>query len=481
MGRVRSSSVLGWAVALLVSIAGSAAARDNFLIIILDDVGVDLINLYSRDDLYGHDGEGASPGDTDNIDQLASVGVLFRNAWTNPVCAPTRAQMLTGRHGFRTGIGTPNAAFLELSETTLAELMRPTHATSALGKWHLADGDADHPNNQGFDYYAGGLGGRIRDYSSWDKTTNGVTVSNHTVYGTTDNVDEAIARIAAAGEDPWFVWLAFNSAHAPVHVPPASLQSTGITDSAGRDEKVRAMVEAADTEIGRLLGSIPQGVLDDTTIFLIGDNGTTRRGTVSPFIPDRAKGTVYEGGLNVPFIVTSPRIDPADEGSESLVLVHTLDVFATVLEIAGVYGYAEDSLSLVPYLENPAAPTQAIRPFVYAERFQPNGFGPYTEEQRAIRGETYKLIWRDGAYVELYDLIADRWEQDNLLPIGDLTPDELTAYNALVVAMENRADPLPPPDPGEAPNFIPALPIWGAALLGLGLIAGGRSLLRRTP
>ncbi len=131
------------------------AAADNFLIIVGDDLGVDKIGAY---------GEGPNPPPTPTIDSLAVEGVLFRNAYAYPNCSPARAAALTGRFGFRTGIGTPGGANLALEEVLLPELVAATHESAALGKWHIgANGDADHPNDSGFDYFAGALA-NIGDY-----------------------------------------------------------------------------------------------------------------------------------------------------------------------------------------------------------------------------------------------------------------------------------------------------------------------------
>jgi len=331
------------AAVLLVAfaIAPEVHARDNFLIILLDDLGVDGINIYSRDDLYGHAGEGANPGLTPNIDALALDGVLFRNAWTNPVCAPTRAMTLTGRHGFRTGIGVPAGAFLELGETILPEMLAATHMNTAAGKWHLANGDADHPGDSGFDYYAGGLDGAVGDYDQWAKTTNGATQPSHTVYATSDTADEAVSAVENFGEDQFLLWVAFKAPHSPFHVPESSLQGTGIDDSASTPEKWKAMIETADTEIGRILAAMSPSVGADTHIFVIGDNGSPGQAVESPFISNRAKGSVYEGGVNVPFIVSSPLTPAPFRGSESLALMGTVDVYATLADIMGIASTAE--------------------------------------------------------------------------------------------------------------------------------------------
>lgn len=129
-------------------------AQGNVLLVIADDVGVDRVAAY---------GEHPSPGRTPQIDRLAERGVLFRNAWSNPYCSPTRATVLTGRHGFRTGVGffvgmtTPHG--LSLAETTLPEVLAPSHTSLALGKWHLSSflQGADYPLAAGFAHHAGSL------------------------------------------------------------------------------------------------------------------------------------------------------------------------------------------------------------------------------------------------------------------------------------------------------------------------------------
>jgi arylsulfatase A-like enzyme len=433
-----------WLGLAALLVASSAEGRNNFLIVVADDFGVDGVGVYSRDDLYGHPGEGASPGPTPTLDALAAGGVLFRNAYAYPTCSPMRAATLTGRLGFRTGIGVVGGD-LDVAETTLPEMVAATHHTAALGKWHIGGSDVDHPIDSGFDYYAGGLGGGVGNYTSWTKVTNSasgsaVTENGHDVYATTDTVDEAIAQIAAFGEDEWLVWVAFNAPHAPFHVPPSELTTLSVDAGSSNALKYDAAVEAMDTELDRLLASIPAGVMADTTVIFVGDNGSPGGVVEAPFDSSRAKGSVYEGGINVPLIVVSPVIDPADAGTESLAAVQLTDLFATIAEIAGKGATAQDSVSLVPYLEDPTLATTLRRPYAYSETFTPNGFGPYTSEQRAIRDDRYKLIWRDGVYEEFYDLSADAFEDENLLVLGT-TAEEDAAFDALALAMERLHDP----------------------------------------
>ena len=326
---------------------------------------------------------------------------------------------------------------LDDGETTIADIVAATHHTAAIGKWHIGpDGDADHPIDLGFEYYAGPLG-NVDDYRDWDKATAatgmaGTIDTGITTYVTTDNADEAVAKIAEFGDDPWFVWVAFTAPHAPFHVPPDALTTVAVNDASNNRTKYEAAVEAMDSEIARILASIDADVLADTTIVFFGDNGSPPGVTRPPFDSDHAKDTMYEGGINVPMIVVSPRIDPADRGSESLALVQSVDLFATVAEIAGVDAHAEDSISLVPYLEDPTLPTQQARRYAYAEAFAPNGSGPYTEHRRGVTDDRYKLIWRDGVYEEFFDLFANPFE-DAGLPDG--VPAALAGANAVTVQL----------------------------------------------
>ncbi|MCH9650596.1 MAG: sulfatase-like hydrolase/transferase [Deltaproteobacteria bacterium] len=434
--KVGVGSCLGALTALALCFSSAAQARDNFIIVLADDLGVDKIGVYSRDDLYGHPGEGASPGPTPVIDQLAREGILFRNAYANPVCSPTRAATLTGRHGFRTGIGTPANAELPLSEMILPEILGATHRTAAIGKWHLGRQLEDHPNDSGFSRFIGTLT-NIDDYFSWPKTTDGVTVQGRNVYATTDNVNDAISVVSGFGEDPWFVWLAFNAPHTPFHAPPQELHTFQLSGNPVNTavDHYEAAVQALDTELGRLLDSIPGEVLADTTIIFVGDNGSPRRSVEAPFDGQRAKGTVYEGGTNVPFIVVSPHIPATRRGEESLALVHVVDIHATVAEIAGVSSQGEDSVSLLPYLSDPTRSTLPVRPYVYSEQFSPNGEGPFNVEERGIRDERYKLIWREGDYEEFFDLEEDPFEDDNLLG-GALSAAEQASFDALVASVD---------------------------------------------
>ncbi|MBM3989763.1 MAG: hypothetical protein FJ298_02020 [Planctomycetes bacterium] len=405
------------ALALLASCGGGGGVPPppepaNVMVVVLDDVGVDMLGSY---------GVHPSFPPTPNIDALIADGVLFERCYTSPSCSPTRAAVLTGRKSFRTGIGQsidellPEPA-LELSERTLPEVLaagspRPI-ASSAIGKWHLGSasvGGEDHPNLQGFEWFEGTLGNLFNNqtYFSYAKVRNGVRYTSD-VYATTDQVNDALGRIAAMPE-PWFLWLGFNAAHTPLHAPPAHLHTYTLTGDPGATpyEHYGAMVQALDTELGRLLAGIDPAVRARTTVILLGDNGSPQQVVVPPSIPSQSKGSLFEGGVRVPLVISGHQV--AARGQRCASLVQTVDLFPTIVglfdaDLAQGVGdnRAIDGVDLAPYLENVATPT--LRSHVVVEKFEPNGFGPYTQQGAMIRDGRWKLIRRSGQPDAFFDL-----------------------------------------------------------------------------
>ena len=431
---------------LAVHGASFASGQDNLLIIVADDVGVDMIGAY---------GEGPDPPQTPTIDQLASEGVLFRNVWANPTCSPTRAEMHTGRYGHHTGVGlvVSNLGWsLQQDETTFAEVLARYpelgYTTGLIGKWHLSNwnnGYLDGPLLQGFDHFTGARENVRSDlgyrFDKWLRVENGVE-SQCTTYATVQQVDDALAFIATAPE-PWVCMLNFNAPHEPFHRPPANMLQRILPDGNPRLNPppfYKAAVEALDMEVGRLLTSIGPAMAS-TNIVFTADNGTPQLASEAPFLPSHAKLTPYEGGLNVPLIVTGPIV--AQPGREVIALVGATDMYSSALELCGVTdasvlepGVNHDSYSFVPYLKYPTQ--SAIRDHVYAEMFSPNGPAGLmaNNDVRAIRNERYKLIRRGitgGPYQwEFYDLIADPFETHNIFRKGTHAPAALPHLHILL-------------------------------------------------
>jgi arylsulfatase A-like enzyme len=361
---------------------------------------------------------------------------------------------LTGRYSRRTGIGlvfTGSDEELPYEEVTIAEALADARgplpwARVALGKWNLATEDSDraHPNLQGFDHFSGiftvmsEIAWPQNNYFDWLETTDGVDVGRSTVYNTTDIVDDAIAQVNTLPE-PFFLYLPVNAPHDPLHVPPAGLTSEVVTDTSTPAELHRAVLQAADTELARFLAAIPPDVRANTTIVLTADNGTQPEAVEPPYLSAHAKRSVYEGGVHVPLIVTGPLV--SRPGARSDALVHIVDVFATVADIAGVplvdlpdedLGFPlpnglnrpVDGLSLLPYLRDPDAPSQ--REHVFVEQFSPNGAPPYALDWQGLRDATHKLVRIDGVE-ELYALDPKLGEVDDLLADGVSTEEQAIA------------------------------------------------------
>lgn len=421
---------------------GSPPPPTNVLVVVLDDWGVDM---------FAPAGVHPDAPSLPALEGLASQGVYFSRAYVAPTCSPTRSQILTGRYSFRTGIGEPIAQWqsvpaLAFDEVTLPEVFdnaapRPV-ASAAIGKWHLgslAVGDADHPNLQGFDWFEGTLGNLFfgQRFDDYTKITNGVAQPS-TEYATSEQVDDALERIAVLPQ-PWLLCLGFNAPHQPFHAPPATLHGYALSGDPDATPNLhyKAALEALDTELGRLLASMPPNVRANTTVFVIGDNGTPNEATTPPAIDGQNKGSLFEGGVRVPLIVAGKHV--AQPGRTSDALVHSVDLFATVADLletdfrAGV-GDARpiDSLSFVELLRDAAAAPS--RTDVFHERFSPNGPGPYVGRGWMLRNERWKLIRRDGQSDQFYDMQGLELEGP-ALDLGALDFEQQAAYDALVMRL----------------------------------------------
>jgi arylsulfatase A-like enzyme len=425
-------------VVLLTAVACARAPESppSLLVIVLDDVGTDAVGTW---------GEHPDAPPTPTIDALAAEGVLFRNAWSTPACAPTRATIMTGRHGRRTGIGSGLPPWtspwgLQLDEVTLAEavdLGPVDHATVATGKWHLSApsvGGPRHPLEQGFDHFDGSLGNLLPNqasdrgpqaYDDWERDVDGVMGRSHT-WAPTVAIDAALAAIREA-EGPWLAYVALQAAHTPYQAPPPELLDEPVPEDADDVTLFRAMVRAADREIGRLLAEVD---LATTTVVLLGDNGTPPEVTTPPFVPALAKETVAEGGVGIPFLIAGAGVEAP--GAETPVPVHTTDILPTLAELAQVDPAALpvlDGISLVPWMVDPATP--AAREAIYTEWFLPDGRGPYEAWQAAVRDERWKLA-RDQHGTELFfDLQGVHEEAEDLLRRSSLDAEQQAALSRL--------------------------------------------------
>jgi arylsulfatase A-like enzyme len=389
----------------------------NILLIIADDMGLDATPGYA---------EGERKPSMPNLDQLAAEGITFDNAWAYPLCSPTRASILTGKYGSRTGIlsveGT-NIASSEISiQRYLSNHAEVDYAHAHIGKWHLSQfNQVTAPNDMGIDYFAGIMQGGVTDYYSWTLVTNGQSEACND-YHTTKMTDLSIEWINQQTK-PWFCWLAYSAPHTPFHYPPSGMHSQNEAENTDLSMYL-AMCESIDYEMGRLFDAMDQNTMDNTLIIFVGDNGTDKEVLQLPYRGRRAKGSLYQGGIHVPLIVSGKGVTRRNERDDNL--ISTTDLFATIADIAGAgISVYEDSYSFKELLTNE---TSGLRPYNFSE-IDPGGDYRY-----AISDGTYKLISNNDKEDELYKLSDDPYEKTNLYNSTDA--EDISAIQRLTLEAE---------------------------------------------
>ncbi len=402
--------------------------RPNVLLIIADDYGVDLSAQYP----YSTD----TP-DTPTLDALANDGLVFDNFWSTPSCATTRAALITGQYGINSGfLGTPGTLDVanETIQTYLANYPETSEYSSAVfGKWHIGNGTT-HLASVGVEYFAGSQA-NLNDYFDWTLIVNGVEQAS-TTYNTTHLTDLAIDWIGSQA-DPWFVWMAYAAPHGPVHLPPDDLHDRSLSGTAddinnNRRDYVLAMVEAMDSEIGRLLDSLSAEEREDTLIVFLGDNGTAA-GVIDQTVFPRShsKNSMYEGGLRTPLVVSGNGVTRQGEREDAL--VNVTDVFATVANLAGSnVNEIYDSVSFADALTDPSFEG---REYLYLRYVDAD------LEGWAVRSADYKLVEENSGGQELYDMSSDLAESMDLLP-GDAATEAIRSeLEAIADAFEAGDNP----------------------------------------
>mgnify|MGYP000200153158 CR=1 FL=1 len=441
--------------------------RSNILVILTDDIGMDQTASWNAH---------PEPPPTPTLDALGCSGMRFLRTYSQPTCSPSRTTLMTGRMPSRYGVGRwlsdSGTWGLPREEVTLPEMLAEAgYSAGVAGKWHMAaalDPDGPmHPLDQGFLYHRGaysnltmalGTGHTPRGYWQWERLEDGVPAWT-TDYNLTTTTNDAIELLDLLPE-PFLLYVAYNSAHEPLHRPPDHLLFD--PDAVSEDSEdlllYQAMVTATDLEIGRLLASIDDDVLQDTLIIYLSDNGSPRWGITAPLDPARGKGTAYEGGVHVPFIAAGPGV--ATEGTTSEALVSFADLFPTFAELVDIdlttwippgghhdTPLALDGESLVHLFENPAGDT--VRTTVMSEAFHNAGAPPYQWTRRTLVSEEWKYVLLEGeestddpdvlVREELYRLVdndpaSDVWMLDegpDLLASPPLSTEAQQAYDVL--------------------------------------------------
>lgn len=410
------------------------ASKPNILFIVGDDMGYADVGFHGCKDIP-----------TPNLDALAAAGVRFTNGYVSgPYCSPTRAGLLTGRyqtrfgHEFNPGGG---GSGLPLTETTIANRLKEVgYATGLVGKWHLGP----HPQQRGFDEFFGFLGG-AHSFFEAGGILRGTDPVKEMDYTTDAFGREAVAFIDRHKDHPWFLYLAFNAVHTPMHATDERLAKfANITDTKRRT--YAAMMLALDDAIGVVRKKLAAtGLEQNTLIAFISDNGgPTMQGTTtngSSNDPLRgSKRSTLEGGIRVPFLVAFPgKIKPGVYEQPAI----QLDLTATALTLGGAKTDKVEGVDLLPFLagEKSGAPHDAL----YWR------FG----QQMAIRAGDYKLV--------RYDPMADsgaakQKNQPKGARLYNLTKD-IGEANDLAAAMPDKVKELQAKWDAWNQSNVP--PLWG--------------------
>ncbi len=437
-------------------------SRPNVVLIVTDDAG------YADFGAFG-DPEMRTP----NIDSIADNGIRFTQGYNAAsVCSPSRAALLTGRYPQRFGhefniprTAQPGANIddigLPLSESTIADVMGSLgYATIAVGKWHLGTSDRFHPLKRGFDEFYGFLHGSRSYFPLDDISERGTHLLRNNQpqpergYMTDVLAAETVSLIQRYRDRPFFMYVNFNAVHTPMH---AKSEHEALFKNI-KDERRRtlaAMTVSLDEGVGTILDELTkQGLVDNTLLLFINDNGgaTNNASTNRPFRGQ--KGDKFEGGIRVPFMMQWPeRLPP---GAEYNLPVSSMDVLPTIVaaahsdldstspQLQATKNKPLDGINLLPYLTGEAngPPHETLfwrRGAVAAVR--------YTQGT-----EDWKLIRVNEVSTWLFNLLDDPYETTNL--IGEALQRRVYLESVLEAWETNTVEPLWRTDPYWTQNQI---------------------------
>lgn len=402
--------------ALLASPVHAQSSPPNVLVIVVDDM--------SWEDVA------AAP--LVKLANYASVGRVYTSFYTNPICSPSRAALLTGEYPHRHLIGTALTANGGLHPRTksLADVFAANgYSTALFGKLHVATielGDLDEAARvHGFETWRAGGSANLSTHYGWTRTDDGKrTVEPN--YSTTVVIQETVAWWSATA-GPKFAVLAPFAPHEPFQAPPSSTLPPGYALGTSNRALYEAALASLDNQLATLLTAIDPA---NTHVVLLCDNGTPHQVPPVNALSKGYKTTPYEGGVNVPFVWWGPGVAAGVDTS----LVQVVDVPGTLLDVCGlvpVKGFG-DSISFAATLSG----QPGARSYAFLSRFTPNGPAPalVIDDWAVVRDDGKKLVSRGGV-LELYDLANDPWETLVLSPsipvnaatIADLQFFRLTA------------------------------------------------------
>ncbi|MEY2881817.1 MAG: Arylsulfatase [Verrucomicrobiota bacterium] len=456
--------------ATAIASAATAASRPNIVFILADDLGYTDVACF-----------GSKYYETPNIDRLASQGMKFTNYHHCQNCTPTRAAIMSGQYGARTGVYTvgaidrfdwqtqplrpvDNVTNLPLDRVLLPQTLKTAgYATGMFGKWHIGQQGDYLPGKRGFDEAIVSMG------AHFDFATNPETPYPKGTYLADFLTDKAVSFIERHKAGPFFLYLPHFGVHSPHDAKPALIARFKDKPGVGghNNPVYAAMIASVDESVGRVMAKLDELKLADNTVLIFAsDNGGVGgyiregikkgAGDITDNAPLRhGKGSLYEGGTRVPFIVRWPgRVAPGAENGAPAIHV---DLYPTFAALAGAQLPAKqilDGASLVPLMRGEAP--RAARPpiFQHFPGYLGAGAGQFRTRPvtTMIEGDWKLMEFLEGGQLELYNLRDDLGETKNL---AATLPDKARELHGKLVAWRTAVHaPMPTkndPTAGEAP------------------------------
>lgn len=374
--------------------------RPNIILILADDQGWGDLSFTGNSNLQ-----------TPHIDAIAQNGISFTNFYVQPVCSPTRAELLTGRYFPRSGVYSTSEGGerIDLDETTIADILKKAgYHTAAYGKWHNGMQPPYHPNARGFEDFYGFASGHWGDYFSPMLEHNGNIVQG-SGYLADDITEKGLDFISRFRNEPFFLYLPFNTPHSPMQVPDAFWDRFKDKELpmryGGADEEdidftraALAMVENIDYNVGRLTAKLREFGLEENTILIYlsdnGPNGYRWNGGMRG-----KKGSTDEGGVRSPLFVQWKDSIPA--GRTATKISSAIDILPTIVSLAGIqpaFKNQVDGKDLTPLM------------FQNSPSWENRLVFNHWSGKTSVRSEQYRL---DSDH-RLYDMERDRGQKQDL-------------------------------------------------------------------
>ena len=438
-----------------------AAAKPNIVFIMADDLGYTDVACF-----------GSKYYETPNIDRLAAQGMKLTNYHHHQNCTPTRAALMSGQYSARTGVYTvggidrfdwskrplrpvDNVTHLPLDRVIVAGALKAAgYATGMFGKWHIGQDGAYHPGKRGFDEAIVSMG------AHFDFNTDPKTEYPKGQYLADFLTDKAVDFIKRHKAGPFFLYLPHFGVHSPHHAKPELIEKFKKKPGVGghNNPTYAAMIASVDESVGRVMATLDELKLAENTVLIfVSDNGgvggyvregVKQAGDVTDNAPLRSgKGSLYEGGTRVPFIVRWPGHVKA--GSVCDVPGIHVDMYPTLVAIAGgklPEKQVFDGESLLPLFRDPKAKLK--RDAIY-QHF-PGYLGAGADNWRTtpvslIQAGDWKLLeYLEDGRLELYNLREDIGEKNNL---ATAQPEKAKELHARLVAWRAAIKaPMPTPN-----------------------------------